>query len=187
MSARGGDHSVTSRVSLPVETTCLQFRIVQISLWANSGAVFFAHNAMEYPLSHLDLILKSHPGHTETQHPEWLACLAACLNCAQVCRKCADACVGESKGDKLTECIRRDLDCATVCDATAQVLSRTTEPDWKVVTALLQACVAACASCASACEHHAAMMEHCRVCAEACRECEVACKALVPKAAACCC
>lgn len=28
-------------------------------------------------MNRLDLILKSHPGYAETQHPEWLACLPA--------------------------------------------------------------------------------------------------------------
>lgn len=138
-------------------------------------------------MNRLDLILKSHPGHAETQHPGWLACLEACLSCAQVCRSCADACVAEAKGDMLTPCIRRNMDCAAICDATAQVLSRTSQPDWRVVTALLQACAAACGSCATECERHAQMMEHCRVCAEACRECEQACAALGSKAKSCCC
>ena len=108
------------------------------------------------------------------------------MACAQVCRSCADACIAESKGDMLAACIRRNLDCAALCDATAQVLSRTAEPDWKVVAPLLQACGEACASCAVECEQHAAMMVHCRVCAEACRACEAACKALVPTALSCC-
>lgn len=137
-------------------------------------------------MNQLPSMLNSHPTHADLEHPGWLACLAASQDCAQVCRSCADACVVEATGEMLIRCVRLNMDCAAVCDATAQVLARTSEPDWKVVTALLNACATACAACAGECEQHAQTMEHCRLCAEACLECEAACLSLGTWAKSCC-
>ncbi|QGQ20854.1 four-helix bundle copper-binding protein [Cellulomonas sp. JZ18] len=105
--------------------------------------------------------------------------MEACLECAQTCTACADACLGEEHVADLRACIRLDADCADVCAATAAVLSRQTDPDLKLVAALLEACATACGQCAEECEQHAGMHEHCRVCAQACRRCEAACRALL--------
>jgi hypothetical protein len=79
----------------------------------------------------------------------------------------------------LRKCVRTNLDCADVCDATARVLSRHTGYDANISRALLEACIAACRACGDECEQHASMHEHCRVCAEACRACEAACRELL--------
>jgi hypothetical protein len=44
-------------------------------------------------------------------------------------RVCADACLGEEKVEMLRRCIRLNLDCADVCNATGRMLSRQQEPD----------------------------------------------------------
>ncbi len=80
---------------------------------------------------------------------------------------------------ELVRCIRTDLDCADVCEATARVLSRQTAYDAAVTRSIVQACAQACQSCGAECESHAGMHEHCRVCAEACRRCETACRAVL--------
>lgn len=99
---------------------------------------------------------------------------------AQVCTACADACLGEDALSELVRCIRLNLDCADVCQATGSVLSRLTATDPAASRRLLEACAEACRTCAAECERHAAMgMEHCRVCAEACRRCEQACRDLL--------
>ncbi len=54
----------------------------------------------------------------------------------------------------LAKCIRTDLDCADVCEATGRVLSRHTG-------------------------YHAETHEHCRIGAEACRRCGQACRDLI--------
>lgn len=79
-------------------------------------------------------------------------------------------------GDMLVLCIRLNLECAAICDATAEELSRAAALDDEALDAQLDACVVACAACATECERHAEMMNHCRVCAEACRACEAACQ-----------
>jgi Domain of Unknown Function (DUF326) len=107
------------------------------------------------------------------------ACIAACVECAQACTACADACLSEDMVAELTRCIRTDLDCADVCEATGRVLSRHTGYDANLTRAVLEACAAACAACGDECESHAGMHEHCRVCAQACRRCEQACRDLI--------
>jgi hypothetical protein len=106
--------------------------------------------------------------------------------CAQTCTACADACLGEHEhlGD-LVRCIRLNLDCADVCEATARVLSRQTAFEPELARRLVEACAEACRVCGDECERHASMgMEHCRICAEACRRCERACRDAMSQLAA---
>lgn len=103
------------------------------------------------------------------------ACIDACFACTQACTACADACLAEERLENLRRCIRLDLDCADVCDATARVLSRQSELESDHPLDLVRACASACRACADECGRHADMMEHCRLCAEACRACEKAC------------
>ncbi len=105
--------------------------------------------------------------------------IEAVLHCGQACTACADSCLSEEMVAELTKCIRLNLDCADVCDATARVLSRQHEYDANVTRPLLEACRAACKSCGDECERHADMHGHCRICAEACRRCEQACDKLL--------
>lgn len=79
----------------------------------------------------------------------------------------------------LRDCIRLNLDCADICAATGNILSRRTGSNLTTVKAALEACRTACAECGAECEKHAEMHEHCRVCAEACRRCEQACAELL--------
>ena len=76
----------------------------------------------------------------------------------------------------LARCIRLDLDCTNVCDATGKILSRQTAFEVQMAQAALEACARVCRLCSEECEQHAEHgMEHCRICAEACRRCESAC------------
>jgi hypothetical protein len=100
----------------------------------------------------------------------------ACFDCAQACTACADACLAETGVERLVRCIRLNLDCAAICQATGQVLSRQTETDSELVRMQLEACIEACRLCGAECHDHADHMEHCRVCADACRHCEEACQ-----------
>jgi hypothetical protein len=124
-------------------------------------------------------MLRTHPG-TMTMDRQLLAeCIDACIECAESCTACADACIGEPMVADLRTCIRLNLDCADICDATGRVLFRMVQGDGAMSRSLLQACAQACSSCAQECERHAEMMEHCRICAEACRRCEQACNTLL--------
>jgi len=89
-----------------------------------------------------------------------------------MCQLCAAACLEEKGVKKLKECIRLDLECATVCRSTAEIMMM----DGGYVDAFCQLCADICSTCAEECEKHAQMgMEHCRACAEACRLCSEEC------------
>ena len=107
------------------------------------------------------------------------ACIAACVECAQACTACADACLSEKMVSDLAKCIRTNLDCADVCEATGRVLSRHTGYDAHLTRAVLEACMQACQSCGDTCAAHASMHEHCRITEEVCRTCEDACRRLI--------
>lgn len=135
-------------------------------------------------MSYAQQMIDTHPAPTAA-NPNLVACIEACFDCAQACTACADACLAEQSVADLVRCIRLNLDCADVSEATGRTLSRLTAMESADVSQLVEACAEMCRRCAEECEHHAAMgMEHCRVCAEACRRCEEACGALVGSLAA---
>ena len=124
-------------------------------------------------------MIDSHPDGTGVDRQALAACVAACVECAQACTACADACLGEETVADMRRCIRSDLDCADVCQATGRVLSRQTAYDAELTRAVLRACAEACKTCGDECARHADMHEHCRICADACRRCEQACNDLL--------
>ncbi len=121
-------------------------------------------------------MLQTHPAPMNLDAQTLAECVKACFDCASTCTSCADACLAEEMVADLRFCIRQDLDCADICNATGRVLSRQTEPDMKILRTQVEACAAACKSCGDECEKHAEMHEHCRLCAEACRRCEESCQ-----------
>jgi hypothetical protein len=133
-------------------------------------------------MSFAEAMLRTHPA-TPANEEILATCIRACFACAQACTSCADACLGEPDPKMLDRCIRLDLDCADLCQATGNIVTRQTKTDLELVSVTLRACSTACRLCAEECEEHAAMA-HCRVCAEACRECERACDDLVAQIAA---
>lgn len=131
---------------------------------------------------HVQQMLDTHPRPSQGDRAALRECIETCFDCAQACTSCADACLGEERVSGLVRCIRLNLDCADVCDATGRVLSRQTEPEPGLVRTQLQACAEACRVCGAECERHAGHHVHCRVCAEACRRCEEACNRLLAAA-----
>lgn len=130
-------------------------------------------------MSYAKQMLDTYPQTFDVDADTLAAATEACVDCAQACTACADACLAEDMVADLRKCIRTDLDCATICAATADVLSRQTGSDANVTRAQVEACKAACTACGDECEQHASMHGHCRVCAEACRRCEQALDALL--------
>ncbi|WP_275001465.1 four-helix bundle copper-binding protein [Promicromonospora iranensis] len=124
-------------------------------------------------------MLQTYPRTMNLDRELLAAAIEAIVGCSQACTACADACLSEDSVADLRKCVRTNLDCADVCDATSRVLSRHTGYDANISRALLDACIAACRACGDECEQHASMHEHCRVCAEACRACEAACQDLL--------
>jgi Domain of Unknown Function (DUF326) len=124
-------------------------------------------------------MLDTHPWAGDVDRDILVRCIEECFSCAATCTSCADACLSEEMVGDLRKCIRLNLDCADICDATGRVLTRQTGYDAPTSKAQLEACREACRTCAEECERHAGMHEHCRICAEACRRCEQACEQLL--------
>ena len=121
-------------------------------------------------------MIRSHP--EASGHPDELVrCIEECLACGVACTSCADACLAEDELPSLRHCVRLNLDCADICEATARVATRLAGGQSESLGALLELCADECGRCREECERHAAHHEHCRVCAEACASCEDACRA----------
>jgi hypothetical protein len=121
-------------------------------------------------------MIASHPHTDGGGNGALIACIEACYDCAQACTVCADACLGEEMVKDLVRCIRLDLDCADICQATGRVASRQSAAEVGLTLQMIAACQEACRLCAEECERHADRHAHCRICAEACRDCESACR-----------
>ena len=127
----------------------------------------------------IDEMFHAHPHRQDLAFEGIPDCVKAVLDCATTCAACADACLAQPDVQPLVGCIRLNLDCAAICRAAGEVLSRSTEPDWRVVRALVEATERATQACAVVCEQYSDQMAHCRVCAEACRDAESSCRQLL--------
>lgn len=124
-------------------------------------------------------MLETHPWPGNVDRDVLSRCIEECFSCAAICTSCADACLSEEMVAEMRKCVRLNLDCADICDATGRVLTRQTEYDAPTSKAQLESCREACRTCAEECERHVEMHEHCKICAEACRRCEQACQELL--------
>jgi hypothetical protein len=123
------------------------------------------------------------PGQTQEkkvahmEHDEMLqACAKACSDCQRACDSCATHCthmLHEGQKEHLAT-VMSCQDCATVCAAAAQIVSRGGPHS----VLICESCVKSCDQCAKACEAFPDD-KHMKACAEECRKCEKACKAMV--------
>jgi hypothetical protein len=125
---------------------------------------------------HAQQMISTHPQVRGQTNEALIRCIEECYDCSQTCTSCADACLGESMVQQLTQCIRTCLDCADVCLTMGALGTRRTGSNAELIRRMLQVCEDACRICAQECERHAQTMAHCRICAEACRRCETACR-----------
>lgn len=100
-------------------------------------------------------------------------CINACNKCADTCDHCSVSCLEEPGVEKMTRCIRLDMDCAAVCRLAAGAMAR----DSEYASSICRLCAELCEACAEECEKH--NHNHCRECAQACRECAKACREMV--------
>ena len=104
------------------------------------------------------------------------SCAKACSDCQRACDSCATHCahlLTEGKKEHLKS-LANCQDCATVCAAPAQIVSRGGPHS----VLICESCVKSCDQCAKACEAFPDD-KHMKACAEECRKCEKACKAMV--------
>jgi hypothetical protein len=107
-------------------------------------------------------------------------CIDACFSCVETCTACADACLSERDVTHLVACIRLNLDCAAVCNATGNIMSRANKAGHRqLLEAQLANCIAFCRACADLCNSHGERHRHCAVCAEACLACADACNTML--------
>ena len=126
------------------------------------------------------MMLQAHPQRATIDQTVMNQCLEALYECANVCTLCADACLAEQDVQMLARCIRLNLDCSDICATTGKLLSRQRAPDWAIIRAQVQACIAICRACGQECRQHSDHgMEHCRLCADACQRCLEACERLL--------
>jgi len=130
-------------------------------------------------MSRVATMLEQYPAEITVDQGLLARAIEAALACSQTCTACADACLAEQDVQRMTRCIRDNLDCADVCATTVRVLSRHTGYDANLTRAQLEACVQACRTCGDSCQEHAEHMAHCATCAESCRGCEDACRQLL--------
>jgi hypothetical protein len=125
-------------------------------------------------------MLKGNPRYDHKPAQELSACIHTCVECSEVCRMCADACLREGDIGGLIRCIDLNLSCSAVCDATAAVASRLTS-SWSLSRTMLLTCITACKICGDECSIHAVHHQHCSTCAEACEHCRIACLDVLAK------
>ena len=61
------------------------------------------------------------------QNQKYQSCIDACNDCAESCELCATSCLREQDVKMLERCIQLDRDCATICWAASQFMSRNSE------------------------------------------------------------
>jgi hypothetical protein len=103
----------------------------------------------------------------------------ALRNCADHCTRCHVVCIETiAHGLTLSSChresplIRAMLDCATICETCASLISRRS-PFHQAACAV---CAEACLVCADECERMGTGDPRMRRCAEICRACATACQ-----------
>ena len=78
---------------------------------------------------HAEAMMSMHPKVRGGVDTVLTRCIEACLDCEQVCRSCADACLSEDMVTMLRQCIRLDLDCADVPFRNFRVRWDVADPD----------------------------------------------------------
>lgn len=101
---------------------------------------------------------------------EWKSCIDACLECAAICNYCASSCTKEEDVKMMAACIELDMQCASVCYATAQLMSLGSSQ----AKELCRICADSCDACGTECGKH--NTGHCEECAEACFRCAEECR-----------
>lgn len=106
-------------------------------------------------------------------------CAEACSDCQRECDRCAIHCAGMmAQGQHHHQVtLQTCLDCADVCAAAAQIVSR----GGPFSSDICEACADVCKQCAAACRKHASD-EHMTACAKECEACEKACRAMLQTA-----
>lgn len=102
---------------------------------------------------------------------EMQRCIQECRNCASICLETVQHCLQLGGEHAAPNHIRMLMDCAEICQASANFMQRGSPMHMKTCAA----CADVCAACAADCARFTndKMMQ---ACAEACRRCEASCR-----------
>jgi hypothetical protein len=116
------------------------------------------------------------PG-AHAEHSEMLQmCAKACADCQLSCDSCSTHCarmLNDGQKEHLAS-LMTCQDCADVCSAASQIVSR----GGPFSNVICSACADACGRCAKECEKFP-NDKHMKTCAEECRKCEKSCQGMV--------
>ena len=105
-------------------------------------------------------------------------CAEACSDCQRECDRCAMHCAGMlSHGKDHHMTMQTCMDCADVCAAAAQIVSR----GGPFAMEICEACADVCKQCAAACRKHPDDSKM-AACAKECEACEKACRSMLQTA-----
>jgi len=101
---------------------------------------------------------------------EYKKCIEACYLCAAACDNCAASCLEEQNLEMMRECIKLDMQCASVCRLAAQFMTLNSAS----AKELCRLCADICQKCGDECATHE--HDHCQDCSRACHHCAEQCR-----------
>ena len=108
----------------------------------------------------------------KTQSPNDLRdCIRVCEECHRICMETLVYCLQKGGDHAEADHIRLLLDCAEICQTSANFMSRTSD----LHTETCRACSAVCEHCAESCERMSGDTQM-KLCADACRRCAQSCR-----------
>ena len=116
---------------------------------------------------------QEHEQEHEHEHDAVDDCIEACLQCHVICTMTAQYCLAEGGAHAAVEHVGVLLDCAEICQTSANFMVRGSPYH----DATCRACAEICRGCAEACDELEGD-EHMAHCAEVCRACAEKCEAM---------
>ncbi|MGH9929342.1 MAG: four-helix bundle copper-binding protein [Pyrinomonadaceae bacterium] len=104
-------------------------------------------------------------------------CIEQCTNCQNICVATVQYCLEQGGKHAEASHIRKLLDCAEICQTSANFMLRGSE----LHLSICMVCAEACVRCAESCEQMRDD-ERMRACAEACRSCAETCERMATAA-----
>lgn len=101
-------------------------------------------------------------------------CVDNCVECHKVCLETFSYSLATGGRHSEADHVRLLLDCAEMCQTTANFMLRHSA----AYGALCEACAAVCQACADDCTAMSASNEQMRACAQICRRCAESCRAI---------
>lgn len=108
---------------------------------------------------------------------EMQKCIQNCTICHQICSQMITHCLKQGGLHASPEHIKTLMDCAEICEISANFMIRNSDLHY----ATCKACSAACFACAESCEQFGRQDEMMKTCAEICRQCAESCEKMAAK------